>query len=71
MIYINLIKQVLNCDDAYAYEILGDMGEYRLSSMSNKQLIKAIKSIHETNQLVKGKSTEEIQKLLMKLYGAK
>ena len=69
MTYINLIKQVLNCDDAYAQEILGDMGEYRLSSMSEKQLIKIIKEIHNTNQLVKGKTTEQIQDALRKLYG--
>jgi hypothetical protein len=45
MYYINFIKEVLKCSDKVAKNVLENMGEYRLSSMSSKELIKVIKEI--------------------------
>jgi hypothetical protein len=71
MTYINLIKQVLNCDNDYAYQVFSDLSGYHLSSMTQRQLIKIIKDIDNTNQLVKGKSLKDIQDLLKKVHGIK
>jgi hypothetical protein len=45
MYYINLIKEFLNCDDDLAQEVLENMGEYRLSSLTKQEIHNIIKSI--------------------------
>lgn len=67
MYYINLIKEVLKCDDKVAQDVLDNMGEYHLSSMSKAQLTKAIKETHTTIKMTSGKSLEEIQKMMYQL----
>lgn len=45
MYYIKLIKEFLNCDDDFAKEVLENMGEYRLSSLSKEEILQVVKNI--------------------------
>lgn len=56
MYYINFIKEVLNCDDKVAQDVLDNMGEYRLSTLTNTQLTRAIKRTYNTMNIVGGKA---------------
>jgi hypothetical protein len=71
MYYINLIRQVLKCNEDVAREVLDNMGEYHLSNMSDAQLKKAIKENHTTIKMTKGKSVEEIHKMMLELMQGK
>lgn len=71
MYYINLIKQVLKCDDKVAQDVLDNMGEYHLSSMSDAQLKKAIKETYATIKMTMGKSVDEIHKMMLELMQGK
>jgi cell pole-organizing protein PopZ len=71
MYYINLIRQVLKCNEDVAQEVLDNMGEYHLSNMSNAQIKRAIKETHATIKMTKGKSVEEIHKMMLELMQGK
>jgi hypothetical protein len=71
MYYINLIRQVLKCNEDIAREVLDNMGEYHLSNMSDAQLKKAIKETYATVKMTKGKSVEEIHKMMLELMQGK
>jgi len=71
MYYIDLIIKVLKCNQDVAQEVLDNMGEYHLSNMSEAQLKKAIKETHATIKMTKGKSVEEIHKMMLELMQGK
>lgn len=72
--YINLISEKLKVSLEQAQEIFEKMmddPEINFSELSTRQLIQEARITFESIQLTKGKSFEEIQRELMKLYGIK